>query len=346
MMSTVTSGWNWSPRLRPATNAWGPASDSARRVAPDGSVNESKCHWNHGPSGTSSGSRLRTWSQPISEVARNPSRPSTRASSWPPKHRPRIGISASIARSITRTSRGMNPRESSKAANSDPSDTTRSYLPGSTSRSWRSILTTSPPPARSPSQAVTWPGGVGSSCWRISARRRRLSGSVIARPPPSSLDRLRRGRRHRMRGQLRSHLRGDVVHGIGEAGHHLRQLVVGGRERGREQRLVPRVAVACRLRGERDETSLERCLIDASGHAELRGEERLLIAWVDERHAQQVAVPAHLLHHRDAIKRPGELVPQARPAVANPLDQPLRAQDVQDGQPDSAGQRRAVPGVP
>ena len=66
MICVVTSGWNCSPRLRPATNACGPASDSAINVAPGGRVKESKCHWNHGPSGTSSGSVLRTGSQPIS----------------------------------------------------------------------------------------------------------------------------------------------------------------------------------------------------------------------------------------------------------------------------------------
>ncbi len=48
------------------TYAWGPASDSAKTVAPGGGLNESKCHWNHGPSDTSSGRWVRVGSHPIS----------------------------------------------------------------------------------------------------------------------------------------------------------------------------------------------------------------------------------------------------------------------------------------
>ena len=127
MISVVTSGWNCRPRLRPATNACGPTSDSAITVAPGGTVNESKCHWNHGPSGTSSGSVVRTGSQPISDSSlRNTSAPSARASIWPPKHRPSTGTSASIAVRIRAASRGTNGFVSSNAANSEPRETIRS----------------------------------------------------------------------------------------------------------------------------------------------------------------------------------------------------------------------------
>ena len=51
MISGVTSGWNWTPRLRPIENACGPTLVSARTRAPGGTVNVSKCHWNQGPSG-------------------------------------------------------------------------------------------------------------------------------------------------------------------------------------------------------------------------------------------------------------------------------------------------------
>jgi hypothetical protein len=67
MICVVTSGWNCSPSERPATNACGPMSVSATTVEPGGVVKVSKCHWNQGPAGTSSGSWLRTGSQPISE---------------------------------------------------------------------------------------------------------------------------------------------------------------------------------------------------------------------------------------------------------------------------------------
>ena len=87
----------------------------------------SKCHWNQGPSGTKSGLRLLTFNQPTSDCRpRKEPPPSTRASSCPPKQTPRIGTSApnaSISRSFSRSIQGM---ESSKAANSDPSDTMRS----------------------------------------------------------------------------------------------------------------------------------------------------------------------------------------------------------------------------
>jgi hypothetical protein len=86
--------------------ACGPASLSARSCAPGGGVKLSKCHWNHGPSGTSCGSFVRTGSQPISDVsARNESPPSTRASSWPPKQIPSTETSCSWAFLSSRFSR-------------------------------------------------------------------------------------------------------------------------------------------------------------------------------------------------------------------------------------------------
>src|SRR5918996_270213 len=66
MISGVTSGWNCVPRLGPTVYACGPAGLSAISCAPAGISKVSKCHWNHGPSGTSSGSFVRTGSQPIS----------------------------------------------------------------------------------------------------------------------------------------------------------------------------------------------------------------------------------------------------------------------------------------
>jgi hypothetical protein len=43
-----TSGWNWSPTLRPARKAWSPAPERASSVAPGGSVKASSCQANHG----------------------------------------------------------------------------------------------------------------------------------------------------------------------------------------------------------------------------------------------------------------------------------------------------------
>ena len=98
MISGVTSGWNCVPRLRPIVYACGPTSLSAISLAPSGSVKLSKCHWNHGPCGTSDSSRVRTGSQPISDLSeRKALPPATFASSCPPKQTPRIGTSASSA---------------------------------------------------------------------------------------------------------------------------------------------------------------------------------------------------------------------------------------------------------
>jgi len=55
---------------------------------------------------------------------------------------------------------------------------------------------------------------------------------------------------------------GDLPHGVGESGDHLLELVVGCRERGREQGLIAGIAVAGRLRGERDQVALECRVVD------------------------------------------------------------------------------------
>ena len=144
MIFGVTSGWNCTPMLRPITYACGPTSLSAITVAPGGAVNVSKCHWNHGPSGTSSGSVVRTGSQPISETpARNASPPSSRASSWPPKQMPSTETSASTALRSSTRSRGIHEMWSWNAANSEPSGMIRSYCDGSTSRSSTSMRSSS-----------------------------------------------------------------------------------------------------------------------------------------------------------------------------------------------------------
>ena len=128
MISVVTSGWNWRPRLRPATKACGPTSDSAIDVAPGGTVNESKCHWNHGPSGTRSGSLLLT-GQPADLRLRSAEHLSAE---YPSEHLPAEAqpehrhVGARSPRPSVGASRGTNGFESSNAANSEPSDTIRS----------------------------------------------------------------------------------------------------------------------------------------------------------------------------------------------------------------------------
>ena len=104
-------------------------------------MNVSKCHWNHGPSGTSSGSVVRTGSHPISATsaaedlaAQHPRQ--HLAAEAQPEHR---HVVLARAFRISRASRGTNGLWSSNAANSEPSDTIRSYALGSTSRSSRSI---------------------------------------------------------------------------------------------------------------------------------------------------------------------------------------------------------------
>src|SRR5207302_5014915 len=91
--------------------------------APGGSVKESKCQLNHGPSETRSGSSVRTGSQPISECSeRNDFPPSTRASSCPPKQSPSTGTSAATASRRRVASRGMNGLESSNRSEEHTSE--------------------------------------------------------------------------------------------------------------------------------------------------------------------------------------------------------------------------------
>jgi hypothetical protein len=67
-------------------------------VAPGGSFQVSKCHWNHGPPGTRFSSSLVTSYQPISGVAALETEPPNAwASSCPPKHTPSVGTPASAA---------------------------------------------------------------------------------------------------------------------------------------------------------------------------------------------------------------------------------------------------------
>ncbi len=93
-----SSGWNCSASARPSTNACDELAVRAISVAPGGSVQRSKCHWNHGPPGTRSGLSLFTSYQPISGVSdRATEPPNACASSWPPKQTPRVGTPASAA---------------------------------------------------------------------------------------------------------------------------------------------------------------------------------------------------------------------------------------------------------
>src|SRR2546423_14585638 len=56
-------------------------------------------------------------------------------------------------------------------------------------------------------------------------------------------------------------------------------------------------------------------------------------------------MPADLLDDRNVLERARQLVPQARPPIAHPLDQTLGSKHVDHGQADGAGEWRAIPGM-
>src|SRR5713101_6603387 len=94
--------------------------------------------------------------------------------------------------------------------------------------------------------------------------------------------------------QLALDLARDLPDAVCEARHHFGELLVRGRERRREQALVARVAVACRLRREDHEPALEREVVQAAGDAQLERQVRLAVARVDVLDAEQKAVAAYL----------------------------------------------------
>ena len=111
-----SSGWNCSASARPSTNACDELAVRAISTAPGGSVQRSKCHWNHGPPGTRSGLSLSTSYQPISGVSdRATDPPNACASSWPPKQTPSVGTPASAA---SRTSCISAPTQVRRSASS------------------------------------------------------------------------------------------------------------------------------------------------------------------------------------------------------------------------------------
>ena len=147
------------PRRTPAGRRRSRRSRSRRGA----SVNVSKCHWNHGPSGTSSGS-VAPDGEPadLGTSPRNTSPPSTRASIWPPKQSPSTGTSSSHRRLASAAPRAARTAcESSNAANSEPSDTIRSYV----ARVDLAVVEVDPERRRPRRRAREPLGDVGPAAW-------------------------------------------------------------------------------------------------------------------------------------------------------------------------------------
>jgi hypothetical protein len=94
----VSSGWNWTARVRPSVQACEQCSLQATSSAPGGSTIASLWNWNHGPGGTSAGSDVVTSVQPISQPgARVTPPPRATDIACPPKQIPSTGTPASCA---------------------------------------------------------------------------------------------------------------------------------------------------------------------------------------------------------------------------------------------------------
>src|SRR5207302_10260825 len=188
----------------------------------------------------------------------------------------------------------------------------------------RSIRNTSTSAFWPSSHSARYPGGVGSSCWRMSALNfftSPLAGEVggaaagWGEPNPAF------GSSNRPRLELALKLPRDLFQRGGVTRHHLRELCIGAGERRSEKALVAGEPVARRHRGVGDEPVVERDIVHPACRPQLRRQERLAVSWIDVLDAQQIAVTADLVHERNVLERRGQLVAQTRTALAHSLGQ-------------------------
>ena len=147
-------------------------------------------------------------------------------------------------------------------------------------------------------------------------------------------------------GEFRLHVGRDAAHDVGEPGHHLAELVVRRGERRSEQRLVAGVAVAGRLGRQDDQVAIERRRVDPRRRRRSSGGRN-----DSPSRGSTNETPSRYPWPRTsrtsgiAVERAPQLVEELGTAIVHALDQPLGPHRLENGEPDGARERRAVPRV-